>query len=470
MALSGTFAADFSAFVKESEKATVALKDMEAQGVKVERSVNTSFTNMTAGATKVSTATTTMGTQSTNAFTSMARELRVADQSMSAFGVNMNPVVHVMDELGQASGKSVGELGKLGTASAVAAAAFAGWNLGRWIADITGADAAIANLTSRLLGWGDVAAQTAGAKQDVLNLATQRAGRVVTDYSEALQINADWLKKHREAAETANKAVAAATKEKAAADEKAAAAAQAHSDAMQRLQDSLFGYDLIAKAQDYLEALVSIENVTQMSTAAQAQMHATLGEAIDAYARLGVVAPQAMRDIYTATLPLPKITEGLGAEWANVGEKVTVSADSIIADLKRMEDETKAYEAETRRMVDEWNQVKPPVDQATQAIDQQTAAVGRLSVQMVDLGRVNQSVWESLVAGHQLMEAYREAGVATGMQIATGGYTFQQQRAGGVIPTSGAVGNTLNVNVNNADAQGIASKLVTEMRHQGVRF
>jgi hypothetical protein len=30
--------------------------------------------------------------------------------------------------------------------------------------------------------------------------------------------------------------------------------------------------------------------------------------------------------------------------------------------------------------------------------------------------------------------------------------------------------NTLNVNVNNADAQGIASKLVTEMQHNGYRL
>jgi hypothetical protein len=45
--------------------------------------------------------------------------------------------------------------------------------------------------------------------------------------------------------------------------------------------------------------------------------------------------------------------------------------------------------------------------------------------------------------------------------------------AGGDVSRAGAGqawGNTLNVNVNNQDAQGIANKLVTEMRHQGVRF
>lgn len=522
MALSGTFAADFSAFVKESEKATVALTDMQAAGVKVETSVNKSFTSMTANAAKSTTATTTLGTTSTNTFTTMANELRTVDQSMAAFGLNINPVVHVMTELGQASGKTATDLGTLGTASAVAAAAFAGWNLGRWIADITGADAAIADFASTLMGTGSAAAETYGAKLDLIQLAIRRGYEGIPSFDQALKYNTEWVKQNAEQYNTATNRVggwtaelakakgglpaltaeiesgnstvqemathfgvstraieyqtrvireqAEALKAQEAAQKKAAAEAQAHADAMQRLQDSMFGYDAIAKAQQYLEALVNIENVTQMSTAAQAQMHATLGEAIDAYTRLGVVAPQAMRDIYTATLPLPKITEGLGAAWDNVGEKVNVNADAIIADMQRMTAEAKAYEAETQRMADEWNGMTPPIEAAKQKVDETTGAVGRLSVQMQDLGRVNQSVWESLVAGHQLMEAYREAGVATGQQIATGGYTFAQQRAVGVIPTSGAVGNTLNVNVNNADAQGIASKLVTEMRHQGVRF
>jgi len=64
------------------------------------------------------------------------------------------------------------------------------------------------------------------------------------------------------------------------------------------------------------------------------------------------------------------------------------------------------------------------------------------------------------------MAAYNKAGVATGTQIATGGYQFQRQRDVGVMPT----GNTLNVNVNSTDANNIATKLVDEMRRNGVRF
>jgi len=159
-----------------------------------------------------------------------------------------------------------------------------------------------------------------------------------------------------------------------------------------------------------------------------------------------------------------KITTGLGAEWANVGEKVTITADAIVADTKRMTEAAKAYEAETQRMVDEAQQIKPPLQAAKEETQQLTVAMNQAAGAAL-------SVHQQMQAGMALMDAYRETGVATGMQTAMGGYQFSRIKAAGVMPTSsGEFGRALTVNVNSTEAQDIAEKLVTEMRRNGVRF
>lgn len=525
MALSGTLDANFDRFVAEAQKAAGALKTIDAQGTTTASTVTKSFDSMTAGATTVTTATAKMGSASTNTFTTMAKELRVVDQSMAAFGVSISPVINVISEMGTVVGRTAASLSLLEKASVVLATAMAAWQFGRWIDEMLGLGAAVDEVVAAITGGLSPASEAFANRIETVRRAILAGGTEVKTFEEAVaflqkktadfteslntsehrvatwtseiqkaatsgalpQITADLesqnstlqqLHKHygisvealqflqRELANTA-----AATKEQAAADKKAADEAQAHADARQRLQDQMFGTDLIAKAQQYLAALGPIENLTRMSDTAQAALNTTLGQAIEAYTRMGTVAPQAMRDTYLATLQLVKVTTGLGAEWANVGEKVTIAAEGVIADSQRMQDATRAYEAETQRLVDEWQQVPPPVKATEQAVQQVTVA-------MQQLQSTATSTFERLQAGMALMNAYRAAGVATGMPIATGGYTFQQQRSGSV-PTwastgpsapGPAWGHTLNVNVNNADAQGIASKLVTELRHSGVRF
>jgi uncharacterized protein YoxC len=500
MALAGTIAADFSTFVGECQKAETGLAGIDASA-----------------------------TKSASTFSTMAGQLQTADKSLAAFGIQAGPAVNVLNELGQVSGKSVTELGKLGTASAVAAAALAGWNLGRWIAELTGADAAIANLTSRVMGWGDVTAQVAANNADVLARASERAQRPITDLTEAMKINSEWGYKHAEALNTsANRvagwereiskaatsgalpqivadlqsqnstleqlkqhydistealqylqremrATAEATREKEAADKAAAREAQAHADAMTRLRDQMFGTSAITSAQQYMTALGGIGNLTRMNAEEQTRMNAVLGEAIASYTRAGTVGSGALNELYVKTVQMPPVVNGLGAEWSQVGEKVTITANGIIADLKRMTDETRAYEAETQRLADEWNQVKPPIDAATQSVDETTSAAQRMTVafqQSSSAIRVTAS--DIIAAGKAMDDAYRSAGIFVGMPIAAGGYQQSlRQSASGDLSRAGAGqawGNTLNVNVNNQDAQGIANKLVTEMRHQGVRF
>jgi hypothetical protein len=126
-------------------------------------------------------------------------------------------------------------------------------------------------------------------------------------------------------------------------------------------------------------------------------------------------------------------------------------------------------------------------DTARPAIDGVTASTDRLSASLLQTAERARSAWESLAAGTALMEAYNRAGVATGMQIATGGYQFDMMKRAGVMPTYGtlerndtstpwgrggatATETNVNIAVSTTDEKKIAEKLVNEMRYQGVRF
>jgi len=121
-------------------------------------------------------------------FSSLATGLGNADKTLALFGVHLTPQIHALQEMSEAVGKTTSDLGLFGTASVAAGAALGGWSLGRWIADLTGADQKIGDLTAKLLGLGDVAAETAAAKMDVLRNATQLAGREIANYDEAVRI------------------------------------------------------------------------------------------------------------------------------------------------------------------------------------------------------------------------------------------------------------------------------------------
>ena len=92
--------------------------------------------------------------------------------------------------VGEASGLTYSNLGKMGSAAAVAGAAFAGWQIGKVIGEVTGLTNGIQNLTERLMGWSG-AAQVAGLNQGLLANASKVAGRAITDLAEAGRIMQD---------------------------------------------------------------------------------------------------------------------------------------------------------------------------------------------------------------------------------------------------------------------------------------
>jgi hypothetical protein len=110
---------------------------------------------------------------------------------LRAAGVDISNQVSLLSNLKNALSQNVTGLGSLGVAGAVVGAAFAGWKIGEQIDKWTGLSQKIADGTAVLMGWGDVAEQTAQAKADVLAKATRISGRAILDEAEAMRINAE---------------------------------------------------------------------------------------------------------------------------------------------------------------------------------------------------------------------------------------------------------------------------------------
>lgn len=172
--MKATFDADFSKLESEAAKSDAAMGKL----VQSTEAVNTALGGMT----------TTQG-KSASTTNSAVTAMRQFDGVLSSVGVNINTQIRAMDDLAAASGKTASQIGFVGTVGLVAGAAMAGWDLGRHIAEWTGMDNIVSRSASTLLGWGDVSAETAAAKADVLAKASATAGREITNLTEAMQIN-----------------------------------------------------------------------------------------------------------------------------------------------------------------------------------------------------------------------------------------------------------------------------------------
>ena len=121
------------------------------------------------------------------------------DGVLAAMGLHIGPELRGLEDLSGAVGKNAADLGTFATAGLAAGAAIGGWKLGRLISEAGDLDKTIGDLTAKALGWGDVAAQEAGAGADVLARASKNAGFQVTDFGYALQLNQAELAKEQAA-------------------------------------------------------------------------------------------------------------------------------------------------------------------------------------------------------------------------------------------------------------------------------
>jgi hypothetical protein len=136
----------------------------------------------------------------------LGASFRSFDGILASLGIHIGPEIRGIGELGAASGKSAGELGKLATAGLIVGAGIAGWKIGRAIADFFDLDEKIGNATAKLLGWGDVASQVAGAGTDAIALAFERTGIHAANATEAFALNDKWFKEHVKTTQAAVKA------------------------------------------------------------------------------------------------------------------------------------------------------------------------------------------------------------------------------------------------------------------------
>lgn len=159
MAITAKFEADFSQFKSEVASADGALQGM------------TAVTGKT-----------------TNALTNLQGSLSASDRILASLGVNIGPQIRAIGEMGEVVGTTAKELGAVATAGLAVSAAFAGWQLGRHIADWLDLDESISRGTASLMGWGDAAAEAAGANMDVLARASKIAGTEISSLAVAQQI------------------------------------------------------------------------------------------------------------------------------------------------------------------------------------------------------------------------------------------------------------------------------------------
>ena len=81
-----------------------------------------------------------------------------------------------------------------------------------------------------------------------------------------------------------------------------------------KIDDHLFGRDLIARAQDMVDSLGGVKLLSQRTADVQREVFVTIEQAIDAYGRMGRTAPQAMLDIYHALVPILRLQTDLSDE------------------------------------------------------------------------------------------------------------------------------------------------------------
>lgn len=201
MAINAKFQADFSSFHDEAQKAETELGDLAKGAGVVESSLNKMVTASPGMATLAANTETLAVAHTKAASTSqlLHGSLQKFDGVLASLGVNINTEIRAVTELADAAGKTAGQVGAIGVAGLAIGAAVGGWQIGRIIAEWTGADQAISRATASLMGYGDVAAEIAGAKQDTINKAIHDGADENIKYAEAVKFNTDSTKKHADA-------------------------------------------------------------------------------------------------------------------------------------------------------------------------------------------------------------------------------------------------------------------------------
>ena len=185
---------------------------LEADFSEFDRAVVTSLQKLDqfeAKAARTGAGLTTMATTPQSGLGALQKQLEMVDKSLALAGVNVSRHIAALKEMQTAANQGASALGKLGTGLLVEQAFEKGWDFGRWIAGWTGVDEAISKATASLMGWGDVAAETAAATQDEIDRVRELTGKTMT----LAEARAYMTKKKKEDNEEAKKAAEFAKEE-----------------------------------------------------------------------------------------------------------------------------------------------------------------------------------------------------------------------------------------------------------------
>jgi hypothetical protein len=308
----------------------------------------------------------------------LTTSLHAFDNVLAAAGVNIGPEIKALGELGGVSGSTAAQLGVLATAGLTVGSAFAGWKIGRIIADLAGTDKIIGDATANLLGW-TTAAGGAGSATDTLARASAIAKREVISFNDAIQIIRDnikqmqgnafrltaiedsakelakWkaelndlraggllegLKKDLESQNFSHEQLAKRYGISADALGVLTRQMQAHKEVLDRiqashekfiaLQDHLFARDVTQKAQEYAQALGGVENASRLIRPVADEVNKTMLLAFDAMTKAGLGATSTaaeFRDLAVAT-----------TDWAVINAKLAAMPDPFAAQTKARHD------------------------------------------------------------------------------------------------------------------------------------
>lgn len=195
----GTFDADFAAFDRAVETSTGKVIAFEAQTARLPAAVDkmgaagAGFETVAQGADHVADSLTEVGKSAETAEQWLERSLASAAERKAqadATTGSLDRQAAALEENAAAAAKNSESLLNMATASAVVSTAMAAWDVGRAVAGFLDLDTKVANATAKLLGYGDAAEQVALNKQATLANATKLAGHEITDFTEAVKIQA----------------------------------------------------------------------------------------------------------------------------------------------------------------------------------------------------------------------------------------------------------------------------------------
>lgn len=133
---------------------------------------------------------------------SLYKSFRDVDNILESVGIHARAEVKTLSQLQEVAQSGASSLDTFAKAGLAVGVAMGAWKIGRAISDFFDLDKTIGDLTAKMLGFGDVAAQVAGAQADVLARASKTAGMEIKSLTLAMAINEDAAKKHAESLNT----------------------------------------------------------------------------------------------------------------------------------------------------------------------------------------------------------------------------------------------------------------------------